>query len=299
MSNYKHDLITHVLLFIAMLVWASAFVGIRVGLHGYSPGALALLRYFVASIAMIPLYIFYRSKGCSMNKNEFIRIILIGVFGIGVYNIALNYGEVNIDAATASFIVNQAPVLIVIFAVLFLKERLNFAGWLGFFISCIGVCIIAFSEHEKIQLQIDVFYIIIATITSAVYTVMQKPLLTKFNGIELTALVIWSGTAVLLVFAPQLTHEVTIAPLFSTFTAIYLGIFPGVIAYTLWSLALARTSASQAGSYLYILPLLTTLVGWICIKEIPSMLSFSGGLVALVGSIIVQFGKNKEEQKSG
>jgi hypothetical protein len=34
---------------LSVLLWASAFAGIRVGLHGYTPGHLALLRLLIAS----------------------------------------------------------------------------------------------------------------------------------------------------------------------------------------------------------------------------------------------------------
>ena len=42
-----------------VVLWASAFVGIRIGLKGYSPGSLALLRYLIASASMIFIYLFF------------------------------------------------------------------------------------------------------------------------------------------------------------------------------------------------------------------------------------------------
>ncbi|NIS92810.1 MAG: EamA family transporter, partial [Hydrotalea flava] len=119
----KFSIKTYIFIFLVALFWASAFVAIRVGLKSYSPDTLALLRYLVASIVMIPLYLKSRSVNECLTRNEFIRIILVGVIGIGVYNIALNYGEITVSSAIASFIVSQVPVFIVLLAVIFLKER--------------------------------------------------------------------------------------------------------------------------------------------------------------------------------
>jgi len=290
--NKQQTISTNIILFIAVILWASAFVGIRVGLNSYSPGALALFRYLIASIMMVPLYFRYRTRNISMSWTEIIRIVLIGIFGIGIYNIALNNGEITIPAATASFIVNQAPVIMVILAVMFLKERLGFSGWCGLVISCCGIFLMAYSEQDNIQMELGCLYIFVATIISALYSIAQKPLLLKLNGIELTALIIWSGTAILLIFTPALFKEIHAATWTSTFTVVYLGIFPGVIAYTLWSVALSRMPASQTAVYLYFLPLITTLIGWLFIHETPVILSLVGGCIAIAGSIVVQFSQH-------
>jgi hypothetical protein len=44
---------TLVALMLSVMLWASAFAGIRVALHGYTPGHLALLRLLIASAALL------------------------------------------------------------------------------------------------------------------------------------------------------------------------------------------------------------------------------------------------------
>ena len=78
----------------SILLWASAFVGIRVGLQDYSPEALALLRFIVASICMSIVY-FRLPKRSETQLIDVIKMMGLGFIGIGVYNIALNYGELH------------------------------------------------------------------------------------------------------------------------------------------------------------------------------------------------------------
>ncbi len=59
----------------AIILWASAFVGIRAGLHGYSPEGLALLRFLVASIVM-GLFYFCSTKTKVISLRDKIGLVL-------------------------------------------------------------------------------------------------------------------------------------------------------------------------------------------------------------------------------
>src|SRR6185295_7545349 len=89
-------------LWVVIIFWASAFVGIRAGLLHYSPGGLALLRYLIASIAMIFVY-FSRPHRSVLYGKDLILALISGVIGIGLYNITLNYGESSVTSGVASF----------------------------------------------------------------------------------------------------------------------------------------------------------------------------------------------------
>src|SRR5436190_11936201 len=98
-----------------IFLWASAFVGIRQGLHYYSPEGLALLRYLIASFCMAIIY--YRLPNrVYMPLMDRIKLLLIGIVAIGIYNLSLNYGELVVPSGTASFIVSQSPIITAILA---------------------------------------------------------------------------------------------------------------------------------------------------------------------------------------
>lgn len=283
----------NIILILMNIMWASAYVGIRVGLTGYSPGCLALLRFITASICM--LFIYYRwGARKPITPRDLLSCALMGIAGFTVYHITLNTGEITVSASVASFIISQIPVLMTLLAVLFLGERLTIIGWLGTLISFAGIGLIAISEQSAMRLGVGLIYLVVTMLAGAIYAIFQKPLLKRIAPIDFTAYALWFGTAFLLGYLPQLLHELPKAPASATGAVIYLGIFPAAIAYILWSYALKNLPASKAGSYLYAIPPCTLLIGWLVLNEMPPLLAIVGGLAALGGSILVHRGVKKE-----
>jgi len=277
-----------------VVLWASAFVGIRVGLQGYSPGGLALLRYGVASLAMIGLYLMLRKRN-RVRLRDVPYFLLLGFIGFSVYNVALNMGELTVPAGISSFIVGMIPIFTMILAILFLKEKVDSKAWVGVVVSFLGVTIIAVGEHAGIRFDMGVVYNLIAAISGSIYAVMMKPVLKRYHPIEVTAFSIWAGTLFLSVFSGHLFSEIQTASLHATMAGIYMGIFPATIAYGLWSYALSKVDASQAATFLYFLPVFATVMGYFYLNTVPETLSLIGGVVALLGAIFVNQRRNKKK----
>lgn len=273
---------------VTVVLWASAFVAIRIGLTGYDPGALALFRFFVASISILILY-FRVPKRKPIKVDELPKILITGIVGIGIYNIALNYGEITVPAGIASFIIGMMPIITIIISGIFLKEHIYFRMWIGVIISLIGLGIIAAGEHGGVSFDYGVITIFISAICGGFYSSIQRHTSKKFTSIEITAFAMWSGTLFLLIFTPKLITSIPHAPLKATLAAIYMGIFPGAIGYAAWSYVLSHLPASRAAPILYAIPIVTTLMSFLVLGEFPAWLSLIGGLIALAGAIFVKF----------
>ena len=101
---------------ITLLLWASAFVGIRVAVEHYSPGALALVRFLVAS-ALLGGYLVVSRRGASLvqaNRADWLGFATLGLTGVFIYHLALNAGERTVSAGAASLLVNTTPVFTVL-----------------------------------------------------------------------------------------------------------------------------------------------------------------------------------------
>lgn len=276
---------TKIALVLTLFLWASAFVGIRAGLQEYSPEGLALFRYLIASCCMGIMY-WYMPKS-TIPLLDKCKLLGVGVIGLGVYNIALNYGELTVSSGTASFVISQSPIITVILAVLFLGEKLSIERTLGFVFSVVGVTLIALGENSALKWEPNIFYILIATFVGGIYSVWQKSFLKKYHALEVTAYIVWGATLFLLVYTPHLQYDIKHASLTTSLIVAYLGIFPAAIGYLSWAYVLSEISASRASSFLYFMPFLTIILGWLYLGEVPTWLAVSGGSLALFGVWVV------------
>ncbi len=267
---------------IAIILWASAFVGIRVGLQGYTPGALGLLRFIVASICMG--FIYWRlPKRELFARKDFILLWIFGALGMGCYNIFLNYGEVHVPSGIASFIISQSPLITMLCAVFFLGESFNLIALIGILISIFGVGLIAYGANNNFKFDMGMIFLLLATLVNGLYSVFQKPFLKKYHAVDVSVFIIWGGTIALSIYLPELLRDIRTAPWNATLAAIYLGIFPAALALIAWSYALSEIPASRCASFLYFMPVFATALGWLYLGEVIAWLSLLGGFVALFG----------------
>lgn len=273
---------------VTVLLWASSYVFIRIGLQGFRPGSLGFFRYLIASGCMLILYLRLKHKN-QLSLLQIIRLLIIGVAGIGAYNVFINYGELTVPVGIIAFIISLVPIFTVVLSIFLLNEKIAHKCWWGVAVSMSGMLLIALGENQGAKFDYGVIFALIAAILGSIYIVGQKPLLKILNPIEVALWTILGGTLSMTIFTPQLIQDLHHASVNAIFAAVYLGIFPAAIGYTTWSYALSHTPAFKASLYLYAIPFLSTILGYIILQEVPLMISFIGGLIALSGAAIANY----------
>lgn len=272
-------------LFGAVLLWASAFPAIRVALSAYNPVEVAVLRYLVASIILL-VYALIKQMPLP-RRQDWPLISLCGLSGFTLYNVFLNAGELTISAGMASFIISSEIGIIALLGRFFCGEKLSMLGWGGIGLCIAGITVISLTSSSGFQFSLGALLVFMATLCISVYSVIQKPLLQRYTAIQFTTYAIWAGTLFLLLFAPRAVLSTLQAPLGPTLSVIYMGLFPGVIAYIAWSYVLSKMPASQAGSYLSLIPVAALFLAWLWLQERPTLISLVGGIIILCGISLV------------
>jgi drug/metabolite transporter (DMT)-like permease len=278
---------------ITIFLWGSAFVAIRIATVHYSAGGLALLRILIGAVILLPITARYVFKKVDFRWMDIPHIIILATIGLSLYHFFLNYGERSVSAGVSSFLVGQAPIISAILALCFYKERVPFWGGVGLVISVAGVSLIALAGDGGMAFTIGLLAVIGCAFCSGIYSVFIKPLLLRYHPMALTTYLMWAATLWLLPYGPDLIHDLHTAPLKDTFAVIYLGIFPTAIGYMTWSYALMHLPTFRATCWMFMLPLVSCLLGWLILGEIPGLLTFLGGVIAMGGAILVTLSKHK------
>jgi drug/metabolite transporter (DMT)-like permease len=272
---------------VTVLLWASAFVAIRDAGEHYSPGALALGRLLSGS-AVLVVVLLVRREGWPA-RGAWPGILASGVLWFGVYMVALNWGEREVDAGTAAMVVNVGPVLIALLSGWLLKEGFPRRVLAGIAVSFAGAVVVGISTSGGGSASVlGVVLCVVAAATYAVGVTSQKPALRHASAVQVTTFGCLVGMVACLPFAGQLVSEMGTAPMSATLDVVYLGVFPTALAFITWAYALARTTAAKMGATTYAVPAIVIVMSWLWLSEVPGWLTLAGGVLCLAGVAITR-----------
>jgi drug/metabolite transporter (DMT)-like permease len=267
-----------------VVLWASAFPAIRVGLEGLGVAGLSFLRLAVASVALALVAPLLKVR--LPRARDLPLIALCGATGMSAYQLLLNWGEVHVPAGTASLLVAIAPVFSVLLATAFLGERLTRDTVLGSAIALGGAAVIALAGGPA-HFSFAALVVLAAAVVQGVYHFATKPLLKRYTGLEVACYAMWAGMVFLLPLAPATFRALAHAPGAAVASAIYLGVLPSALGFVVWGYAVARLTVATSTAALYLVPPVALAVAFVWLGEIPRGVELLGGVISIAGVVLI------------
>lgn len=287
MNDRKYRLIGHAMAFITILVWGSTFISTKVLLSDLTPIQIMLCRF---AIAYVVLWLLHPKWDKTAIKDE-LRFAVMSIFGCTLYFIAENYALQFTLASNVSIIVAGAPILTAILAHFFTRgEKLNKNIFVGFAVAFFGVIMVVLNGKLVLQLNpIGDLLSLAAAVSWAVYSVMLKNCVDRFNGIMLTRKLMFYGFIITLPIAiaqgDGFSFEVFAQPVMF-WNIMFLGVVGSGICYVLWNRAMSRLGVVATNSYMYLNPFITLVVAGIFLKEPITVIGFLGAVLIISGVVI-------------
>ncbi|MEV6520688.1 DMT family transporter [Longispora sp. NPDC051575] len=277
---------------VTVLAWASAFISIRSAGQYFTPGALALGRMLVATVAVMALLLIRREGWPA--RGAWPGIVTGGLLWFGVYMVALNWAEQKVDAGTAAMVVNIGPIIIALMSGLLLREGFPRPLMIGMAVSFAGAVVVGYSQSRGGDAPVlGVLLCVVAAVTYACGVVVQKPALRYASASQVTAFSCLVATIACLPFSGQLLDGLGSAPASATVNMVYLGLVPTALAFTTWAYALARTTAGKMGATTYVVPAIVVFMSWLFLSEVPGWWTVAGGLLCLAGVAVARRGSSR------
>lgn len=269
---------------IALITWSSAYAAIAYALASFTPGEVALARLAIGSLCFALLV--WVKRVPLPQRSDWWQIAVLGVLGLTVYHLCLNYAETRIASGTAAIIISLVPAATATLSALWIGEHISGRRSLGLGVALLGVVLVVLASGKEVRFQPMAGFVLISVIVCAIFFVGQKALFARNNMIGVTAFGFFAGTLGALPFGLSLPHALMLAPWQHIAALLWLGIAPTFVGYLAWNAALRRAPASQVSSFIYFSPPIAVLIGWVWLKEVPGWLTLIGGVITVGGVIL-------------
>ncbi|MEI2016366.1 DMT family transporter [Staphylococcus aureus] len=274
-----------------IILWGSAFPIIKIALNDFSAESLSAFRLILATIILLPFVII--KKLPTPELRDIPVIFILGSCGFVIYHTALNFGETLISAGISGILVSTTPIFSSALAYIFLKEHFSKWNWLSSLVAFIGISIISISKDDYTTINVlGVFIILLASFSESLYFTFQKKYIEKYGFIAFTLYTIMASSPFMLIFIPEIINDIHGATFTSIVSVLYLAIFPTIIPYVLLAYIVKSVGVSDATMSLYLTPIVSLLLSYLLLDELPTTLAIIGGIITLLGVSLSNFFQN-------
>jgi len=287
---------------VTVFLWGVLPIALAVTLQALDVYTVTWFRFLMA-FGLLAVYLATRKQLPELQK---LRSASLGLLAIATVFLGLNYllflqGLLQTSPTTSEVVIQLAPILLSLGALVIFKERYTLPQWIGLGVLTLGFALY-FHEQLKTILTAQATYLVgngllvLGAATWAIYALAQKQLLQKLPSSTIM-LVIYGGCVLL--FSPFAKPQMLL-----TLSPLHLGMllfcgFNTLIAYGAFAEALDHWEASRVSAVLALAPLVTLVsvwaVSWLTPNLIPSehltLLGLFGAILVVAGSVAIATGK--------
>lgn len=278
----------------AVVIWGGTFVATKFALKEASPATIVWLRFGIG-VFILGLTVLARKQFALLNRAEIGYLALTGFLGVTFHQWLQATGLITAQATVTAWIVATIPIFTAILGWIFLKEKMTPFRVFGIFIATFGVLMVV-SKGDWHALSTGTFgtpgdfLILISAVNWAVFSILSRrglavhpPARMMFYVMLFGWLFSWAwlfGAGPGFSELPRLTST-------GWTSLLILGVFGSGIAYITWYDALKVLPASQLSVFIYIEPLITTVVAALLLSEAVNLAAVLGGGITILGIYMV------------
>jgi drug/metabolite transporter (DMT)-like permease len=286
----KLTLATVSYLLIATSLWAGNAIAGRLLVGSISPITLSGVRWGLAALLLLPLgwRVFKPQSDLWQNKKRF---ILLGLFGVGSYNVLLYLALQTSTAINVTLIGASMPIWMLFIGAVWYQVKPSLLQLLGAIVSLVGVAIVLtrgeLSALLSMQMVVGDLLIMLATILWAFYSWMlsrpgssterQWPW-AEFLMAQVLVGLLW--TTFFNGFEIALGHAHLELNAWTCSLILFVAVGPSLIAYRCWGLGVNGAGPTVAAFFANFIPLFTALLSAAMLGEPPQL--FHGVAFALI-----------------
>ncbi|MBF0112431.1 MAG: DMT family transporter [Desulfamplus sp.] len=288
----KEDFSAYILFTIAVLSWALNTVLAKGMISEIKPISLSFFRWFTALCFILPFGLRRVIEQKEIIKANWLKIVILSIFSISLYNSLLYYSAQFTTATNISFVIASTPAITFILSWIFLRQQESTLKVIGMLISLIGMLFIVFkgslSNLFSLVVNIGDLIVFIAVVSWSIYSVLFKYIKLNIDPVAFLTITIIAGLPFIL---PFYIWEVSVYGLFAINTTnisiiLFLGLFPSIVSYLCWNEGVKRAGPNMASIFLYLIPVFASVIAFIYLGERLYFYHIAGGVLIAAGLIL-------------
>jgi drug/metabolite transporter (DMT)-like permease len=290
-----NNLRAHLAILIVNVIYAVSYGFSKDVLDGYIPPfAFILIRVFGAAVLFWLLAIGLKKD--KVAKKDFGLLALCGLFGVAANQLMFFEGLSNTISINASVIMVATPLIVLLFSRLYLKEEIVTQKVIGVMLGMAGAVALILSNGEGKGVSVYGDLMILLNASSyAVYLVIVKPLMKKYHPYTVIRWAFSFGLLIVLPFGLSQWGDVATSFPFDIQWKIAFIIFAMTfLTYLLTVYGLNKISPTAVSAYIYIQPILATLIAVFSGAEKLTWTAVLYGLMIFVGVFLVSIPMKKK-----
>jgi drug/metabolite transporter (DMT)-like permease len=261
-----------------------------------SPLTLSLLRYGLATLALLPWYLREtRRQPARVSAGDAMALALLGLLGVAVFSFCQTAGVALSTASSGSLLINSQPIFTTLLAPLIIDEKFTPLRLAGALLGLAGVALIVTGgrlgaapfrqEHFLGNLVLTG-----GAVAISVYTILLKRFITRFGGLIPTFLTMLGGSLFLAagVAATGGWRELGGLGPRAWLLSAYIGVVGTALSYPLFYAALRGYGVVRSVGYKLLIPVFGILLGWLLLAERPGLPTLLGAAVVLGAVLLIQ-----------
>ena len=281
-------------LLIAMLVWGSSYIVLKIAFSHYDPMFVIFGRMTLGFLFFIPVMLKESSR---LRRQDLRLILLMAFFEPCLYYIFEAKALVLTTASQAGMIASILPLIVGIAAYFILGERVSRTMFAGFLLAIGGVVWLTLGGSASEGAPNPVlgnFMEILAMTCAAGYTLSLKKLSSRYSPFFLTGVQALIGS---LFFLPAvLLSEPGFPDHWSgegSLAVLYLGIVVTLGGYGLYNFGTSRIPASKSSAFINLIPVVALVLSIVVLREHVGVHQLLASAVILSGVLVSQLNPEK------
>ncbi|MDO6812724.1 DMT family transporter [Tenacibaculum soleae] len=277
---------------IATLIYGVTFTVAKEVMPMYiKPFGFILLRVGGAAIVFWILGLFV--KAASIEKADYKKIIIAAFFGVGLNMLTFFKGLSYTTPISASVIMVTAPILVLIFASILLKEKLILRKIIGIVIGLIGAIVLIIygssSTTNAENVMLGNLLVFVNAASYAMYLVQVKKLIAKYNPIVFVKWLYLFGFLFVVPFGLSELVEVQwhLMPISIYLKAAFVVLFTTCITYLFNLFALSRLKPTTVSVFIYLQPVIASIYALFVGSDSLNAIKIAATLLIFLGVFLV------------